>query len=90
MISTCGHTAVSRKTSMSERQSLWGFGSKAKQITETSTENLEQTQRQQTVQPTDVGLCTVYKFRSEAKYIGGLVTFNSRFFISEVDEKITE
>ena len=34
MISTGGHTAVANKTSMSERQSLWGLGSKAKQIVE--------------------------------------------------------
>ena len=51
MIPTRGHTAVSSKTSMSERQSLWGPGSKAKQIVEnvltTPTENLQQTQRPQ-------------------------------------------
>ena len=87
---------------MSERQSLWGLGSKAKQIVEnvltTSTENLQQTQRseiqrlqyKQTVQPTGVGLSTVYKSRSEAKYIADLFTFNSRYFIPEVGEKITE
>ena len=48
MISACGHTAVASKTSMLERQSLWGLGSKAKQIVEnvltTSTENLQQKQ----------------------------------------------
>ena len=32
MVSTGGHTAVAGKTSMSERQFLWGLGSKAKQI----------------------------------------------------------
>ena len=51
MISTRSHTAVSSKTSMSERHSLLGLGSKAKQIVEnvltTSTENLHQTQRLQ-------------------------------------------
>ena len=31
-ISTQGHTSVARKTSMSERHSLLGLGSKAKQI----------------------------------------------------------
>ena len=59
----------------------------------TSMENLQQTQRLQikpTVQPTGVGLSTVYKICSEAKYIGSLFTSNSRFFIPEVDEKITE
>ena len=47
MISTRGHTSVCSKTSMSERQSLWGLGSKAKQIVEnvltTSTKYLQQT-----------------------------------------------
>ena len=51
MISTRSHTAVASKTSMSERHSLLGLGSKAKQIVEnvftTSTENLQQTQRLQ-------------------------------------------
>ena len=51
MISTCGHTSVASKTSMSDRQSLWGLGSKAKQIVEnvltTSTENLQQIHRLQ-------------------------------------------
>ena len=51
MISTRGHTAVASKTSMSERHSLLGLGSKAKQIVEnvltTSTETLQQTQRLQ-------------------------------------------
>ena len=77
MISACGHTAGASKTSMSERQSQWGLGSKSKQIVEnvltTSTENL-----QQTVQPTGVGLSTVYKIRSKAKYIGGLFIFEPR------------
>ena len=83
---------------MSERQSLWGLGSKAKQIVEdvytTSTKNLQQTQRlqysRQYSQPTGVGLSTIYIICSEAKYIGGLFTFNSRSFIPEVDAKITE
>ena len=51
MISTRSHTAVASKTSMSERHSLLGLGSKAIQIVEnvltTSTENLQQTQRLQ-------------------------------------------
>ena len=51
MISTRSHTAVASKTSMSERHSLLGLGSKAKQMVEnvltTSTENLQQTQRLQ-------------------------------------------
>ena len=51
MISTRSHTAVASKTSMSERHSLLGLGSKAKQIIEnvltTSTENLQRTQRLQ-------------------------------------------
>ena len=34
MISTHGHTTVASKTSMSERQSLSGLGSKAKHIEE--------------------------------------------------------
>ena len=49
MISTRSQTAVASKTSMSERPSLLGLGSKAKQIVEnvltTSTESLQQTQR---------------------------------------------
>ena len=51
MISRRSHTAVASKTSMSERHSLLGLGSKAKQIVEnvltTSTENLQQTLRLQ-------------------------------------------
>ena len=51
MISTRSHTAVASKTGMSERHSLLGLGSKAKQIVEsvltTSTENLQETQRLQ-------------------------------------------
>ena len=51
MISSCSHTAVASKTSMSERHSLSGLGSKAKQTVEnvltTSTENLQLTQRLQ-------------------------------------------
>ena len=92
MISTPGHTAVASnmsKTSMSERQSLLGLGSKAKQIVENvinyfHRESAADTTSAilQTVQPTGVGLSTVYKIRSEAKYIGGLFTFNSRFFYS--------
>ena len=34
MITTRGHTAVASKTSLSERHSLLGLGSKAKQIVE--------------------------------------------------------
>ena len=44
---------------------------------------------QQTVQPTGVGISTVYIIRSEAKYVGGLFTFNSRSFIPNVDAKIS-
>ena len=51
MISTRSHTAVANETSMSERHSLLGLGSKAKLIVEnvltTSTENLQQAQRLQ-------------------------------------------
>ena len=96
MISTRGHTAVASKTSISERHSLFGLGSKAKQIIEnvltTSTENLQQTQRLQYSRQYTYRCWPQYslKMRSEAKYIGGLFTFNSRFFIPEVDEKITE
>ena len=100
MISTCSHTAVASKTtlSMSERHSLLGLGSKAKQIVEnaltTSTENLQQTQRLQYSRQYNLKvLASVQskKIRSEAKYIGGLLTFNPRFFfIPEVGEKITE
>ena len=92
MISTRGHTAAASKTSISERQSLLGLGSKAKQIVEnvltTFTENLQQTQRLQYSR--QYNLSTVYNILSEAKYTGDLFTFNSRFFIPEVDEKITE
>ena len=87
MISTHGHTAVASKTRMSERQSLWGLGSKAKQIVENvfnyfHRESAAYTTSaiKQTVQPTGVGLSTIYKIHSEAKYIGGLFTFNSRFY----------
>ena len=34
MISARGHTAIANKTSMLERQSLWGHRSEAKQIVE--------------------------------------------------------
>ena len=51
MISIRSHTAVASETSMSERHSLLGLGSKTKLIVEnvltTSTENLQQTQRLQ-------------------------------------------
>ena len=50
-ISSRGHTLVASKTSMSERHSILGLGSKAKQIVDnvlsTSTEILQQTQRLQ-------------------------------------------
>ena len=81
---------------MSESHFLLGLGSKAKQIVEnvltTSTENLQQTQRLQYSRQYNLQtLASVQsKNRSEAKYIGGLLTFNSRFFVPEVDEKITE
>ena len=98
MISTRGHTSVASKTSMSERHSLLGLGSKAKQIVDnvlsTSTENLQQTQRLQYSSQYNLPYrCWPQyslKIRSETKYIGGVFTFNSRFFIPEVDEKITE
>ena len=51
MISRRSHTGVASKTRMSERHSLLGLGSKAKQTVEnvltTSTENLQQTLRLQ-------------------------------------------
>ena len=84
MISTRGHTAVASKTSMSERQSLSGLGSKAKHIEEsvltTSTENLHQTQNLQYSR--QYNLQVLASVKSTAKYIGGLFTFNSRFFYS--------
>ena len=66
MISTRGHIAVASKTSMSERHSLLGLGSKAKQIVENvfnyfHRESAADTTSaiQQTVQATGVGLSTV-------------------------------
>ena len=59
---------------MSERQSLWGLGSKAKQIVENVINFIREPAAdttvaiQQTVQATGVGLSTVYKIRSEAVY----------------------
>ena len=89
MISTRSHTAVASKTSMSERHFLLGLESKAKQIVDnvltTSTENLQQTQRLQYSRQYNLQvLASVQskKICSEAKYIGGLLTFNSRFFYS--------
>ena len=98
IISTRGHTAVASKTSMSERQSLLGLGSKAKQIVVFFLLPQRICSRH--------NVCNIHvadsityrcwpqyslKIRSEAKYnIGGLFTFNPRSFIPEVDEKITE
>ena len=83
MSSTRGYTAVASYTRMSERQYLWGLGSKAKrQIAENvfnyfhrEPEAATTAAIQQTVHALGVGFTTVYKIRSEAKSTGGLITF---------------
>ena len=82
MSSTGGHTAVASYTRMSERQYLWGLGSKAKQIVENVFNYFHREPEadttaaiQQTVHATGVGITAVYKIRSEAKSTGGLFTF---------------
>ena len=77
-----GHTVVASYTRMSERQYLWGIGSKAQQIVENvfnyfPREHTGDTTAavQQTVHATGVGLNAVYKIRCEAKSTGGLFTF---------------
>ena len=70
MISTRGQTAVASKTSMSERQSLLGLESKAKQIVEnvlTSTDNLQQTRLQYSRQYNLQVLASVQSKKSAVK-----------------------
>ena len=91
-----GHTAVANYTRMSDRQNLWGLGSKTKQIVENvfnyfhrEPESDTTAAIQQTVHTTGVGLTTVYKIRSEAKSTGGLFTFSFKtFFIPEIDVQL--
>ena len=83
MISLRGNTAVASKVRISERQSLWALGSKAKQIAENVfnyyyyREPAADTTAaiHQTVQTAGVGLTTVYKIHSESKSTEGLFTF---------------
>ena len=86
MISTCGHTAVASKTSMSECQSLLCLDPRQTDRREFHVESAADTMSAilQTVQPTGVALSTVYEVRSDAKYIGGLFTFNSRFLFQKL------
>ena len=63
---------------MLEHQSLWGLGSKAKQIKDNACNYFHREPEedytaaiQQTAQATGVGLTTVYKIRSKAKSAGG-------------------
>ena len=96
-ISTRGHTSVASKKSMSERHSLLGLGSKAKQIVDYVLYLLPQSicSRHNVC---NIANSITYrcwpqyslKIRSETKYIGGVFTFNSRFFNPEINEKITE
>ena len=93
MISTRGYTAVASKTSMSERHSLLGLGSKAKQIVVFFYYFHRKICSRHNV--CNIADSISYrcwpqyslKIRNEAKYIGGLFTFNSRFFIPEIKIK---
>ena len=70
MIYTRDHSAVASKTSMSERQSLLGLESKAKQIVVnvlTSTENLQQTRLQYSRQYNLQVLASVQSKKSAVK-----------------------
>ena len=86
MISTRSHTAVASETSMSERHSLLVLGSKAKLIVENVLTTFKRTCSRHNV--CNIADSITYrcwpqyslKIFSEAKYIGGLLTLNSRLF----------
>ena len=96
-ISARGHTSVASKTSMSERHCPLGLGSKAKQIVDKFFYLLPQRicsrHNVRNIAESITYMCwPQYSLNidSETKYIRGVFTLNSRFFIPEVDEKITE